>query len=159
MSTPEFLKLIRVHGVYGLAGYDGCRCAHFMVQGVSVDVHCHKSNSGVKWHGRGVIRVTGSGDLNMEDRAAIAEELLRLLTEKDWLDDEDRYWLVRFCGWDYDQDQLCVYCRKPRKDIEGYLCSQCLTATSPFGEKIADEYDFTRVEIRYPMLNSPRASS
>lgn len=150
-SAKALLDLLNQHGVYGLAGYDGCRCAHFSVQGVNIDIGCHKSNSGInKWHSRGVIRITGNDDLDMDDRKAIAEKLLQLLTEKEWEDERrDPYWVIRFCGWEYDDKQICVYCGKPRQDQQGYLCDKCLAGYSLYGPqyKLADSYDFTRIKL------------
>lgn len=153
-NAQAVIDLLDQHGVYGLAGSDGCRCAHFSVQQVNINISCHKSNGGIKWHHWGVIRITGSGDLDMQDLGTIAGKLLELLTEKEWEDErDDPYWTVRFCRWECDEKQICVYCGQSREVEQGYLCNKCLTAHSPYGPeyKLADRYDFTRIRIASPL--------
>ena len=153
-NAQALIEIVDHFGVYGLAGADGCRCAHFSLWSIDIDIHCHKSNGGIDWHRWGVIRVSNrTEDVNMVDRAAIAEKLLSVLHEPEWDSDDDPYWLVRFCDWKHDNEQTCIYCGKHREDKQGYLCEKCLVAHSPYGPqyKIADQYDFRRVEIRYPV--------
>jgi hypothetical protein len=138
------VDLLRQHGVYGLSTYDGCRCAHFMVHGFHVDISCHKSSGGVKWHRWGVIRVY-SNHLYVEpdDLRAVAKILNELLLEPG----QEDYWVTRFCAWATDDKQKCSYCSKPRQDERGYLCDTCLNATDPIGNKVADLRDYRRITL------------
>ncbi|HEX5704843.1 MAG TPA: hypothetical protein VFX97_16715 [Pyrinomonadaceae bacterium] len=85
----------------------------------------------------------------MDDYKAIAEEILSRIREPEWDDEEgDPYWLVRFCDWKHDAEQLCVYCSKPREEQQGYLCTKCLNGTGwNDQDKLADTYDYRRIKL------------
>lgn len=140
-QAEAMISLLKERGVYGLAGGDGCRCAHFSNHSIDVDLSCHKS-SGVKWHQWGVLRVSSShSDIGMRDYQAVAQELLVQLREPSWEEEYgDQYWLVRFCTWKQDQEQSCVYCAEPREDERGYLCNKCLVGA-------AETHDYRRIVI------------
>lgn len=52
---------------------------------------------------------------------------------------------VRFCSYEDDAKQRCLYCHKDRKDPLGYLCETCLQRKHPWGGSLAESYSFPDV--------------
>jgi hypothetical protein len=127
MWADEAIALIKQHGLYGLGGSDGCRCVHFHIQGVSIDVSCHKSEHCIRVWSNYIYR-------EASELERIAREVLFDLSQTGA--DVDSYRL-RFCKYSDDHvgghwevsgfvhSQKCCYCGKPRNDRETYLCCEC----------------------------------
>ena len=139
MNDKLALALILQHGIYGLGGSDGCRCTHFFVQGIWVDVSCHKSEHSVRVYSDYLER----DPLALEP---IAREVLRQIArsveswgtpEEEAIEIASRY-RIRFCDFSTDNvngrregekyvwDHKCSYCGKPRLNAAAYLCDDCL---------------------------------
>jgi hypothetical protein len=71
------VDLIREVGIYRLSGYDGCPCANFEVQSVSVDVSCHKSDHSVRVHSHHMDYCDDKYRLDTSLFQPIVEEVLR----------------------------------------------------------------------------------
>lgn len=121
MNADKALALVKSVGIYGLAGTDGCLCMSCAVQGVSIDVSCRKSASGIPGYRGTVVRVW-SRHLDFDAKAlqVIADEVVLQISE------ETQRVVTRLCEWRIDESQLCAYCEKPREDAAGYLCNEHL---------------------------------
>jgi hypothetical protein len=123
-NVDGVVALLRRYGLHGLGGCDGCRCAHFSLLGISVDVSCHKSDHCVRVH-------SGYMGFNQADLVPIVREALRQLP------DGGAGYSVRFCDYSSDhvngrwvdrewvEEHRCCYCAKPRADKAAYLCEEC----------------------------------
>lgn len=131
------VKLIREHGVFGLGGSDGCACTSFSLGGVNVDIACRKSGSSGP-RGGVLIRVESPRlDVRGDALEAIAKASADSLREG--YSDEVR---VRYATEDQDGKCACIYCGKPRKYADGYLCETCATADNSFGDPIRKTHGF-----------------
>jgi hypothetical protein len=147
MNASAAVKLLKEIGLSRLVGFEGCICGTCSIQGVTIDVSCRKStgSSGsctlIRVHSRHM-------DVKPSELEKVAQEVVnqihmieRLVPIK-----------VRFCDYDDDHEPKCVYCAKPREDVDGYLCDACLTRSDPFGDTIAGTYDFRRIQIDFPPI-------
>lgn len=145
MNCAAALALIKQHGIYGLAGSDGCLCANFNVMGVEVDIACRKSTGSMfSDHYGTVLRVTNRClDSDPDGLKAIAVECANYLRAHGDV-------LVRFTTYDEDKDCKCSYCGKKRAP-RGILCDQCLSGKDCWGDAIAPKYPLAEfVVLRTP---------
>lgn len=145
MESPA-LEIIKKNGVGVLGGYDGCACAAFAVQHICVDVSCRKSSGfRVPWPdycGIGVRVWSTSMDVGPDELEAVAREVARELSESFWSPVR-----VRYCTYEQDEKNACVYCGKSREKSDDYLCKACLVRTDPWGGSIAEQYDMKAREF------------
>jgi len=139
-------KLVKDIGIYGLCGTDGCLCMNCVVQGISIDISCRKSDAGMRqidpdFFGIKLRVHTGSMDASGESLKEVAEEVVRQLRDQGYA------FLIRYCDYEHDAKCKCGYCGKPREP-KAYLCSECLTRKEPYD--IAAAYDYTRFEFSVP---------
>lgn len=148
-------ELIKEVGVRSLSDTDGCLCMHFRVRGISVDVHCRKSNSAIDtiypdFFGI-VVRVHSfHDDYRKEEVVAVAREVASQL------EDEGYAIAARFCDFAHDWKRLCVYCNKPREDAKGYVCSACREKPGTYvGQTVSDELDYSAQDFLIEEKESP----
>lgn len=111
--------LIRKHGLYGLSGDEGCECYSFQVQGIFVDVSCHRSEHSIRVYSHHLC----SDPLGLE---MVAKEVISQLNKAE--STMDTSYRLRFCEYSMDnhkQGSRCCYCAKPRVSKETYLCEAC----------------------------------
>jgi len=150
MDAEAAVKLLRQIGFYELSGMDGCLCGSILIQDFSIDVSCRKSSGSLDFFGN-LIRVhSGYMGVTPADLLAVAVEMVKQIHEHDdWSPIR-----VRFCDYNKDSKQLCVYCDKPRSDKDGYLCESCLVKDDPFRGKVRDEFDYRVIEGQLVILAS-----
>lgn len=68
--------LIRTVGVWELGAYDGCNCSYFEVQGVKVELSCHKSEKSL------IVTNTHGDGANEAMLKAVADEIMRQLADR-----------------------------------------------------------------------------
>jgi hypothetical protein len=61
---------------------------------------------------------------------------------------------LRYCSYEQDKKNLCVYCGRQREESSGYLCPECLVEKDPFGCNITQNHDFRRAEFSIPVQNN-----
>ena len=162
------LDFIKEFGICRLGDWFGhCRCTGFVVRNVSVNVSCHKSEN--------TIRVYSHDPHPKEDLREIAEEVRRQISDNE--EYRNRY-AVRFCEYRFDHkngryedieeiitatgrphkvsrwrdDQICVYCEKPRTDKDAYLCKPCSAGD-------AAKYHLFGVGVGAPAKSPPAPST
>ena len=134
------IGLLRQHEFGGLAGYDGCRCGSCEVHHVGIDVSCRKSSGGMmfpRFHGTLVRVHSRSSDAYLQDLVDVGRWMLRHMIEIE----ETTPIMVRFCSFEQDHEQKCVYCGNPRAELFDYLCAECMKR-EVFGQRVADLYAF-----------------
>lgn len=139
MNAEKALKLIVKNGIYGLCEGDGCRCCHFNVHSIFVDVYCHKSEHTVRVYSHCMFR----DPMQLEP---IAKEVLRQLG------DCASGYRVRFCEYEADhvkgkrvekkwvEEYKCAYCGEKRDNPQEYLCDSCATKKDEDGWGSPREY-------------------
>lgn len=133
------VALLKQHGFHGLAGYDGCLCGGCALWNVEIEVSCRKASGGLDFRGT-LIRVQrASLDAQKKDLLAVANEVYTQMAERE----THTPIMVRFCSYEDDSKQRCIYCREPRPEPLGYLCDRCLTKTDSLGRSIAEQYDYS----------------
>jgi len=138
-SGADAVALLREVGLFRLGGTDGCLCSGCEIVNYEIYFSCRKSDKTL------YVRCPSMGT-SMEDLQAVAIEAMRQIREQDnW--SELR---VRFGNYAETHQNKCVYCAKPRKDPDGYLCEKCLTGKDANGLPIADHHDFTRIDFEWP---------
>lgn len=140
-------ELIKEIGIRRLCGPDGCLCMCCHIQGISVDIYCRKPDgamnipkpdfSGIK------VRVHSKAlDLNGDDLREVASEVCHQLAGEGYAI------AVRYCDYQHDAEQTCIYCNRHRADPKGYLCEQCLVKPDVSGtRKVSDQYDLRKYEF------------
>ena len=144
MDAVKAVSIIKQIGVGDLGYYDGCICAHFHVSGVSVDVSCRKS-SGAKPEGFwGIMLRVYSRHMDCDPSGLrdVAVEVARQLRESE----SETPLMIRYCDYEQDKKQKCVYCGKPRPGYQDYLCGKCKTGKDAFGASIAESHDYSLIQ-------------
>lgn len=135
VNKDKAIALLRQHGLDGLGGHDGCDCCYFNIQGVEINISCHKSGHSIRVY---------ANDRIAEELEAIAKEVqAQMLADyHKWenAEPEERVhkFRVRFCeytddhtggrweGTKYIDHAKCCWCSAPREDRQAYLCPSCL---------------------------------
>lgn len=140
--------LIKAVGLYELGGYDGCPCTSFEVRDVAVNVGCRKS-SGMEMIDReffGIgVRVTSN---HFDASNAVLEEVAREVCGQ--LAEQGYDIMIRYCTYEQDAKNKCVYCGGDRGDPRAYLCANCLVRDGAFVGKVADDYAYSFTFVEAP---------
>lgn len=144
MDANKAIDLIRREGLFGLGEGDGCLCCHFEVQGVSVDISCHKSEHCVRVHSCHMYR--SARDLErvalvvMQEFAKytdVSEYRLRFTEyandHQNGDRDKDDKWI---------EEYRCCYCHAPRSEKE-YLCAECREGKAEHKDMAPISYPWT----------------
>ena len=140
------VRIMRSAGLRDLMGSDGCLCGYVQIRGFAINRSCHKSESSLRVYATGEARPP-------RELAMVATEALRQMREEDdWSDI-----LVRYCNYTDDHDGSgwiggvfvpgpgrCVYCHKPRRFRDSYLCEPHASGPEEHlaGGRIADMYAY-----------------
>lgn len=144
MDAQAALSLIKEIGIDRLCDFDGCVCSSFAVKGVEIDISCRKS-SDPAYRGGTLIRVHSA---SMDATPARLESVAREVAAQIHIETHGERVSVRYCDYGDDHPMKCLYCRKPRTDVAGYLCDTHLIGRDPFGDLIAEGRDYRSVEFK-----------
>ena len=126
-DKKRILDIVKDVGRWSLSSSDGsCCCGSFSIGGLTVDMSCHKPQA---WDDPYKLACNGTPVRTYgPDDSADQMEAVALYIAQDLVEKSYKYSRmgIRYCEADYDcPEPRCTYCRKPRADIEGYLCDAC----------------------------------
>lgn len=150
MDGEQAAKLIDEVGIHRLCHFDGCLCGSCQIQGVEIDILCRKSTASLGFNGLTVRVHSRSASADPESLKPVAISATREMRRLDgWSPIR-----LRYCSYEQDKKNLCVYCGRQREESSGYLCPQCLVEKDPFGRNITQSHDFRRAEFSTPVQNN-----
>ena len=122
MDAEKAIRILQSVGLHELAGTEGCLCCSCEIQGVYINISCRKSSHsaiGEDGYRIPMLRVYSSHlDSTLNDLKLVADEIISQVKP-----DAENI-AVRFCDYDYDKNNKCLYCGEQRTLTENYYCEK-----------------------------------